>query len=62
MSVESHVAELERRRLALKREIETCEQRPSVDQVKITELERKKLLIKDEIERLRVGRTEPALH
>jgi len=53
MPVENHLAELERRHLALEQEIEDCEQHPSVDQLKIAELKRRKLRLKDEIERLR---------
>lgn len=55
MSIESHVAKLEKRHMALEREIEDCEQRPAVDPVKVTELKRKKLLLKDEIERFRTA-------
>lgn len=53
MAVENHLAELERRRLALKRKIEVCEQHPSIDQLKLASLKRQKLRIKDEVERLR---------
>lgn len=53
MAVENHLAELERRRLALKREIGVCEQHPSIDQLKLASLKRQKLRIKDEIERMR---------
>jgi len=55
MSVESHLAELERRREALKKEIEAAMAHPSEDDLHIAELKRKKLLIKDEIAKLREG-------
>ncbi len=53
MSLQSHLAELERRREALKKEIEAELQQPGSDDLHIAELKRKKLLIKDEIEKLR---------
>jgi hypothetical protein len=53
MTVESHLAALEKRREALKKEIEQYEARPSIDQTKIAGLKRQKLQIKDEIQRLR---------
>lgn len=53
MSLQSHLAELERRREALKKEIEAELQQPGSDDLHIAELKRRKLLIKDEIERLR---------
>jgi hypothetical protein len=53
MSLESHLAELERRHDALDRDIarEWCH--PSVDEVKLAELKRRKLQLKDEIAKLR---------
>lgn len=62
MSIESHVAELEKRHTALEREIENCEQHPAADPVKVTELKRKKLILKDEIERFRTTKPKPSLH
>lgn len=53
MSLQSHLSELERRREALKKEIEAQLLQPSGDDLHIAELKRKKLAIKDEIERLR---------
>ena len=53
MSLQSHLAELERRREALKREIDAEATQPGSDDLHIAELKRKKLLIKDEIEKLR---------
>ena len=53
MSLQSHLAELERRHLALEREIEKEELHPSVDELKVHELKRRKLVLKDEIAKLR---------
>lgn len=53
MSIESHLAELERRHEALEQEINEELAHPSADDLHIAELKRRKLYIKDEIERLR---------
>jgi hypothetical protein len=53
MSLHSHLAELERRHMALQREIEKEELHPSVDELKLHELKRRKLLLKDEITKVR---------
>ncbi len=53
MSMQSHLAELERRHMSLQREIEKEEIHPSVDELKLHELKRRKLLLKDEIAKLR---------
>jgi hypothetical protein len=53
MSMQSHLAELERRHQALERELNDAVLHPSTDDLKIAELKRKKLLVKDEITRLR---------
>jgi hypothetical protein len=53
MSLQSHLAELERRHLTLQREIEKEELHPSANELKLHELKRKKLLLKDEIAKLR---------
>lgn len=53
MTMQNHLAALEKRRESLKKEIEVCEQHPSVDELKIAALKRQKLLLKDEIARLR---------
>ena len=55
MSMQSHLAELEKRHKALETEINDCLAHPAVDDLKIVELKRKKLLVKDEIERLRLN-------
>jgi hypothetical protein len=57
MSVESHLAELERQHQALEREIEEAMAHPGVDDLEITELKRRKLRIKDEMERLKKNET-----
>ncbi len=53
MSVESHLAELERRHLALKKEIEEAMTHPGVDDLYLSDLKRRKLRVKDEIARLK---------
>ncbi len=55
MSMQSHLAELEKKHQALEQEISECLTHPAVDDLKIVELKRKKLLVKDEIERLRLN-------
>lgn len=52
MSVQSHIAELERRHAALERQIEEAVHHPSMDPIHLKELKRKKLHLKDEISRL----------
>jgi hypothetical protein len=53
MSMQTHLAELEKKHQALEDEINDCLAHPAVDDLKIVELKRKKLLVKEEIERLR---------
>lgn len=53
MSMHSHLVELERRRQALDKEIETEILRAGADELRLQELKRKKLHLKDEIARLR---------
>ena len=53
MSMQSHLAELERRHQALEQEINEALAHPASDDLKIAELKRRKLLVKDEIVRLR---------
>ena len=53
MSVESHLAELERRHQALKREIEEAQAHPGFDDLEVAVLKRRKLQIKDEIAQLK---------
>ena len=53
MSMQSHLAELEKRHQALEDEINDCLTHPATDDLRIVELKRRKLHVKDEIERLR---------
>ena len=52
MSIEAHLAELEKRHRALEAEITEARAHPSVDDLQIVALKRRKLLVKDEIARL----------
>jgi hypothetical protein len=52
MSVESHLAELERRHEALKREIQEAQTHPGFDELEVAALKKRKLHIKDEIAKL----------
>ena len=54
MSIEAHLAELERRHRLLEAEITEARSHPSVDDLQIVELKRRKLMVKDEIARLQV--------
>jgi hypothetical protein len=53
MSMQSHLAELEKRHRALEDELAEALAHPSTDDLRIVELKRRKLLVKDEIARLR---------
>jgi hypothetical protein len=53
MSIQSHLAELERKHQALETEIADAIAHPSTDDLTIAELKRRKLQVKDEIERLK---------
>ena len=53
MSMQSHLAELERKHQALETELADALAHPSVDDATIAELKRRKLHVKDEIARLR---------
>ena len=55
MSLETHLAELQRQHRALEAEIAEARAHPSVDDLEIKELKRRKLLVKDEIARLQVA-------
>ena len=52
MSIQTHLAELERKHHALEQEIYEAQMHPSTDALKIVELKRRKLQVKDEIVRL----------
>ncbi len=62
MSLQSHLAELERRHMALEREIEKEELHPAVDELKVHELKRRKLVLKDEIAKLRQAAEKEMVH
>jgi len=53
MSIQAHLAELERRHQALENELNEALAHPSTDDLKVAELKRRKLQVKDEIARLR---------
>ena len=52
MSLESHLAELQRKHGDIERQIDEAMAHPSVDDLEIAKLKRRKLAIKDEIEKL----------
>ncbi|MBV9347770.1 MAG: DUF465 domain-containing protein [Pseudolabrys sp.] len=53
MSMQSHLAELEKKHKALEDEIVEALTHPASDDLQIAELKRRKLILKDEISRLR---------
>jgi len=55
MSIQAHLAELEKKHQALESELADAIAHPSVDDVTIAELKRRKLHVKDEIARLKHG-------
>ena len=55
MSIQSHLAELERKHRALEDEIAEAMAHPSIDDLKIAELKRRKLQVKDEIARMQAS-------
>jgi hypothetical protein len=55
MSLQSHLAELEKKHQALEEQINDCLVHPATDDLKVVELKRRKLYVKDEIERIRHG-------
>lgn len=57
MSVESHLAELERRHATLESDIREALAHPSVDALEVAEMKRRKLQLKDEIARIKTGAT-----
>ena len=52
MSMQSHLAELQRRHRALEDELSEALLHPSTDDMQIAQLKRRKLLVKDEIARI----------
>ncbi|WP_018181486.1 YdcH family protein [Kaistia granuli] len=57
MSIDSHLAELERRHEALSREIDQATNHPSADTLELVAMKRRKLQLKDEIARLKGNST-----
>ncbi len=53
MSIQSHLAELERKHQALESELNDALAHPSIDDFTIADLKRRKLHVKDEIARLK---------
>ncbi|WP_407049874.1 YdcH family protein [Methyloraptor flagellatus] len=53
MSIESHVAELERRHAALEAQIREAVSHPSADSLEIADMKRRKLQLKEQITKLR---------
>lgn len=62
MSLQGHLAELERRHQAIEKQIETESIHPSADDLRILQLKRKKLHLKDEIEKLRQAGQAASVH
>ncbi|MEX0954247.1 MAG: DUF465 domain-containing protein [Rhizobiaceae bacterium] len=54
MSLESHLAELQRKHGEIEQEIDEAMAHPSVTDLEIVELKRRKLAIKDQIHKVRV--------
>ncbi len=57
MSLESHLAELERKHGEIEREIDQARLHPSASDAEIVKLKRRKLAIKDEIHKIRIPPT-----
>jgi len=53
MTIQAHIASLEKKHGALEEELQTVLASPSSDDKEIADLKRRKLRIKDEMERLR---------
>lgn len=62
MSVESHLAQLERKHQALEQAIAAELAHPHHDETKVATMKRKKLLLKDEIAKLRPVSAKSSLH
>ena len=62
MSMQSHLAELERRHRTLETEIERETLRPAADEAHLHELKKKKLRLKDEITKLKMNATGDTVH
>lgn len=53
MTLQNHLAELERKHDALERELQEAVHHPATEDAKVAELKRRKLQLKDELARLR---------
>jgi hypothetical protein len=53
MSIQAHLAELEKRHQDLEHELNEALAHPSIDDLQLAQLKRRKLQLKDEIARLR---------
>ena len=62
MSMQAHLAELERRHKTLETEIEKELLHPAADEAHLHELKKKKLRLKDEIAKLKSEETSETLH
>jgi hypothetical protein len=62
MSLQTHLAELERKHRQLEDAIAQAVSSPSSNDLSVAELKRKKLLLKDEIERVRLTMPAPTFH
>ncbi len=55
MSVESHLAELQKRHGDIDQQLDQAKLHPSIDELEIAALKRRKLMLKDEMEKLKAG-------
>jgi hypothetical protein len=62
MTMEAHLAELERRHRSMEEQIKTANMSPSTDSLEVAELKRKKLQLKDEIVKLKKKASWPVFH
>jgi len=62
MSLQTRLAELERKHRQLEDAISQAASRPSADDLSVVEMKRKKLALKEEIERVRMTIPERVLH
>lgn len=60
MTLQNHLAELERKHDALERELQDAANHPATEDAKVAEIKRRKLQLKDELARLR--RPEDKVH
>jgi hypothetical protein len=55
MTLNSRIAELQRKHMSLSQAVEIAQKSPALDQLHVTELKKKTLLLKEEISRLSGG-------